>query len=176
MLSFTQSAFKMLSSTCTTSSLELPTYPPEYKDLLTELYSMGVPLIAEKIFSLLNPADLCSCLQVCTKRNYQVSTSPKFMDKANAYLWQCKENAENLDMDKKKMEFIAFPTQRRPLDNFTPNTLTQIEIHSSPISFKCIKPTWHNSECSGRVSPCKRPRQPEDICCTKKSKKRLRRL
>ena len=57
---FTQLVFKMPSPT--KSSLELPIYPPEYKDLPTELYSMGVPLIAEKIFSLLNPADLCSCL------------------------------------------------------------------------------------------------------------------
>ena len=161
------------------SSLELPTYPPEYKDLLTELYSMGVPQIAEKIFTLLNPADLCSCLQVCTTWNYQVSTRPKFMDKVNAYHRQCKENAENLHVAKKRMEFIVFPTQRQPLDNFTPNTLTQIqtnEIHSAPISFKCSKPTWHKSEWSGRVSLTKRPRQPEDICGTKKSKKRLRRL
>ena len=172
-----QLEFVMPSST--KSSLELPTYPPEYKDLLTELYSMGVPQIAEKIFTLLNPADLCSCLQVCTTWNYQVSTRPKFMDKVNAYHRQCKENAENLHVAKKRMEFIVFPTQRQPLDNFTPNTLTQIqtnEIHSAPISFKCSKPTWHKSECSGRVSLAKRPRQPEDICGTKKSKKRLRRL
>ena len=171
-------AFKMPTSTLK-SSLELPTYPPEYKDLLTELYSMGVPLIAEKIFTLLNPADLCSCLQVCTTWNYQVSTRPKFMDKVNAYRRQCKENAENLHVAKKSMECIVFPAQRQPLNNFTPNTVTQTqtnEIHSAPISFKCSKPTWHKSESSGRVSPSKRPRQPEDICGTKKSKKRLRRL
>ena len=39
---FTQFVFKMPS--LTKSSLELPTYPPEYKDLLTELYSMRVPV------------------------------------------------------------------------------------------------------------------------------------
>ena len=31
------------------------TYPPVHKDIQTELYSTGVPLIAERIFSHLNP-------------------------------------------------------------------------------------------------------------------------
>ena len=39
----------------------------------------------------------------------------------------------------------------------------------------CFKP-WHKGECRGRVSPGKRPRQSESLCCTKKSKKRLHRL
>lgn len=39
----------------------------------------------------------------------------------------------------------------------------------------CFKP-WHEGECSGRMSPSKRPRQTETVCGTKKSKKRLRRL
>ena len=72
-----------------------------------------------------------------------------------------------------------FPTQRQPLATFTPNTLTQIQNKktcSTAISFKYVKPVWHESGCSGRVSPSKRPRQSEDICGTKKSKKRLRRL
>ena len=124
----------------TKSSLELPTYLPEYKDLLTELYSMGVPLIAEKIFTLLNPADLCSCLQVCTTWNYQVSTRSKFMDKVNAYRRQCKENAENLHVAKKSMEFIVFSTQWRPLYNFTPNTLNQIQTNEI-----YIQPPFHSS-------------------------------
>ena len=67
-----------------------------------------------------------------------------------------------------------FPTQRQPLATFTPNTLMQIqtkETCSTAISFKYVKPVWHKSGCSGRVSPSKRPRQSEDICGTKKSKK-----
>ena len=63
----------------TKGSLELLVYPPVHKDIQTELYTTGVPLIAERIFSLLNPADLCSCLQVCTTWDYQVSTAPRFM-------------------------------------------------------------------------------------------------
>lgn len=39
----------------------------------------------------------------------------------------------------------------------------------------CFKP-WHEGECRGRMSPGKRPRQSESLCCTKKSKKRLHRL
>ena len=163
----------------TKGSLELLTYPQEYKDIPTELYSAGVPLIAERVFSLLNPTDLVSCLQVCTTWNYQVSSAPKFMDKVSAYRKKCKENAENHDVSNKQMEFIVFPAQRQPLAAFSPNTLTQIQtkkICSAAVPFKCIKPAWHGSEYSGRVSPNKRPRQSDDICCTKKSKKRLRRL
>ena len=163
----------------TKSSLELLVYPPVHKDIPTELYTMGVPLIAERIFSLLNPADLCSCLHVCTTWNYQVSSAPRFMDKVSAYRKKCKENAENHHASKKQKEVIVFPTQRQPLATFTPNTLTQIQNKktcSTAISFKYVKPVWHESGCSGRVSPSKRPRQSEDICGTKKSKKRLRRL
>ena len=92
---------------------------------------------------------------------------------------KCKENAENHHASKKQMEVIVFPTQRQPLATFIPNTLTQIqtkETCSTTVSFKCIKPVWHKSGCSRRVSPTKRPRQSEDICGTKKSKKRLHRL
>ena len=39
----------------------------------------------------------------------------------------------------------------------------------------CFKP-WHEGECRGRVSPGKRSRQSESLCCTKKSRKRLHRL
>ena len=172
-----QLVFKMPSST--KGSLELLAYPQEHKDILTELYSAGVPVIAERICSLLNPADLCNCLQVCTTWNCQVSSAPKFMDKVDAHRRKCKENAENHNVSKKQMEIIVFPTQRRPLAAFTPNTLTQVqsrETCSTTVSFKCIKPALHESGSSGRVSPSKRPRQSEDICGTKKSKKRLRRL
>ena len=174
-----QFLFKMPS--CTKGSLQLLTYLSEhnYRDIPTELYTAGVPLIAERIFSLLNPADLCSCLQVCTTWNYQVSSAPKFMDKVSAYCKKCKKNAENHHASKKQKEVIVFPTQRQPLATFTPNTLMQIqnkETCSTVVSFKYVKPVWHESGCSGRVSPSKRPRQSEDICGTKKSKKRLRRL
>ena len=77
----------------------------------------------------------------------------------------------------KEMEFIVFPTQKQPLATFSPNTLTQIQnkkMCSAALPFKYIKPVWHKSGCSGRVSPSKRPRQSDDICCTKKSKKKLR--
>ena len=172
-----QFVFKMPSST--NGSLELLTYPPVHKDIPTELYTTGVPLIAERIFSLLNPTDLCSCLQVSTTWNYQVSSVPKFMDKVYAHRRKCKGNAENHHASQKHMEVIVFPSQRQPLATFIPNTLTQIqtkETCSTTVSFKCIKPVWHKSGCSGRVSPSKRPRQSEDICGTKKSKKRLHRL
>ena len=122
--------------------------------------------------------DLCSCLQVCTTWNYQVFSILQFMDKVSAYRRKCKKNAENYHASK-QMEVIVFPTQRQPLATFIPNTLTQIhtkEICSTTVSFKSIKPVWHKSGCSGRVSPSKRPRQSEDVCGTKKSKKRLRRL
>ena len=171
-----QFVFKMPFST--KSSMKLLTYPPVHTDIPTELYTAGVPLIAERIFSLLNPADLCSCLQVCTTWNCQVSSAPKFMDKVYAHRRKSKENAENHHVSKKQMEVIVFPTQRRPLATFTPNTLVQIqskETCSTTASFQCIKPVWHKSRCSGRASRSKRPRQSEDICGTKKSK-RLRRL
>ena len=140
-----QFVFKMPSHT--NGSLDsLFTYPPVHKDIPTELYSAGVPLIAKRIFSLLNPIDLCSCLHVCTSWNYQVSSVPKFMDKVSAYRRKCKENAKNHHASK-QMEVIGFPSQRQ-----------------------------HKSGCSGRVSSSKRPRQSEDICGSKKSRKRLHRL
>ena len=122
---------------------------------------------------------LGSCLQVCTTWNNQVSSVPKFMDKVYAHQRKCKENAENHHASQKQMEVIVFPTQRQSLATFTPNSLTQIqtkETCSTTVSFKCIKPVWHKSGCSERVSPSKRLRQSEDICGTKKSKKRLHRL
>ena len=155
----------------------LPSSAQRYSN--RSVHNRSIPLIAERIFSLLNPTDLCSCLQVCTTWNYQVSTAPRFMDKVSACRRKCKENAENRHASKK--EVIVFPTQRQPLATFTPNTLTQIqtkETCSTTISFKYVKPVWHGSGCSGRASPSKRPRQSdsEDICGTKKSKKRLHRL
>ena len=91
----------------TNGSLELLTYPPVHKDIPTELYTTGVPLIAERIFSLLNPTDLCSCLEVCTTWNYQVFSVPKFMDTVYAHWRKCKENVENHHASK-QMEVIVF--------------------------------------------------------------------
>ena len=102
-LAIVHSQFVFMMPYSTKGSLELLTYPQEHKDIPTELYSAGVPLIAERIFSLLNPTDLCSCLQVCTTWNYQVSSAPKFMDKVSAYHKKCKENAENHHVSKKDL-------------------------------------------------------------------------
>ena len=90
-----------------------------------------------------------------------------------------KENAENHHATKKQKEITVFPTLRQPLATFTPNTLTQIQNKKTwlaTILFKYVKLVWHESCCSGRVSPSKRPRQSEDICGTKKIKKRFDRL
>ena len=132
----------------TKGSLELFTYPQEHKDIPTELYSAGVPLIAERVFSLLNATDLCSCLQVCTIWNYQVSSATKFVDKVSAYRKKCKGNAENHHVSKKQNEITVFPTQRQSLAIFSPNTLTQIQTKktcSAAVPFKYIQPVWHET-------------------------------
>ena len=126
-----QFVFKMPSST--NCSLELLTYPPLHKDIPTELYIAGVPLIAERIFSLLNPTDLCSCLHVCTTWNYQVSSVAKFMDKVSAYQRKCKEDAENHHASKKQMEVIVFPTQRQPI----PVLCGALFMHFLSSSYNC---------------------------------------
>ena len=162
-----------------TTPKSLPPSPPAHKDILNTLYLGGVPQVAERIISLLNPADLCSSQQVCTTWNHLVSSGAQFMSKVNTYHRQCKENAENLHTTEEPMETTVSPVKCRPLASFTPNTQshfpTAITTSPTPFNAKCIKP-WHEGESSGRVSPSKRPRQSEAICCTKKSKKRLRRL
>jgi len=67
------------------TSLGLTPSPPAYKDILSELYLGGQPLVAKRIFSFLNPADLCSSLQVCTTWNLQVSCGAQFMNKVSTY-------------------------------------------------------------------------------------------
>lgn len=152
-------------------SLEL-----EHKDILSELYEGGLPLVAENIFSYLAPGDLCMCLQVCKTWNHQVSSDTKFMNKVYSYRKQCKENAENLHKTNEIMQFTVSPTQRRPLASFTPNTMSQIlATKTTPVSFKSIK-YWHEGECSRTMNPSKRQRQSEAICGTKKCTSRLRRL
>ena len=154
------------------------TWPPQHKEIPTELCSAGVPLIAERIIFLLNAADLISCLQVCTTWNYQVSSAPKFMNKVSSYRKKYKENAENHHVSEKQIEFVVSNSEAATC-YLLPSNLTQIHTKktcSADVPFKCIKPVWHESGCSGRVSPSKRSRQSDDICCTKKSKKRLHRL
>ena len=161
------------------TDLPLAPPPPACNDILSTLYLGGLPRVAERIFALLNPADLCSSLQVCTTWNHLVSSGTQFVSKVSSYHKQCKENAENLRNTEQPMETTVSPLERRPLAPFTPNTRLQFQTAkvASPVPFtgKSIKP-WHEGECSGRVNPSKRPRQSEAICCTKKSKKRLRRL
>ena len=169
------SPLSLLSPTATPKSPLTPS-PPAYKDILSTLYLGGVPQVAERIISHLNPADICSSQQVCTTWKQLVSSDANFMTKVNTYHRQCKEDAENLHKTEEPMETTASPVKRRPLAAFTPNTQTRFQTTktTSPTP-KCIKP-WHEGEISGRVSQSKRPRQSEAICGTKKSKKRLRRL
>ena len=148
----------------------------EHKDILSELYEGGLPLVAENIYSFLTAGDLYMCLQVCKTWNHQVSSDTKFMNKVTTYRKQCKENAENLHKDYEHMEFTVSPTQRKPLATFTPNTMSQIlATKTTPVSFKSVK-SWHDGECSGIASSNKRRRQSEAICGTKKCTSRLRRL
>ena len=143
-------------------------------DILSELYLGGLPLVAERVFSLLKPADLCSSLRVCTTWNRQISCGAQFMNR-NSYHRQWKENAENLYVTEKPMETTVTPTKRKPFAAFTPNTQSQFQTAKPTCTVgTCIKPC-HEGECSGRMTPSKRPRQSDGICSTK-SKKRLRRL
>ena len=141
-----------LSSICLTLPRDHWSCSPTLKSTrisqLSCVQQLGVPLIAERVFSLLNPTDLCSCLQVCTTWNYQVSSATKFVDKVSAYRKKCKENAENHHVSKKQNEIIVFPTQRQSLATFSPNTLTQIQTKktcSAAVLFKYIQPVWHES-------------------------------
>ena len=163
-------------ATTPTSSLTLPPSPPVCNDILSTLYLGGLPRATERIFSFLNPADLCSSLQVCTTWNHLVSTDAQFMNKVNIYHRRCKENAENLHKTKEPAETTVPPVKRKPLTAFTPNTQSQFQstkaVSPVPFAVECIKP-WHEEDGTGRVNPSKRPRQSEAICGTKR---RLRRL
>ena len=111
------------------TSLGLTPSPPAYKDILqlSELYLGGQPLVANRIISFLNPADLCSSLQVCTTWNLQVSCDVQFMNQVSTYCRQCKENAENLHKTEEPMETTVSPNKRTPLADFTPNTQSQLQ-------------------------------------------------
>jgi len=106
----------------------------------------GQPLVTKGIFSFLNPADLCSSLQVCRTWNNQVSCGARFMNKVSIYRRQCKENVENLHKTEEPIYTTVFPNKRRPLADFTPNIQSQFQTAkpASPASFtsKCMKP-WH---------------------------------
>ena len=157
------------------SSLEHSPSLPACMDILSELYLGGLTLVAEKIFSLLKPADLCSSLQVCTVWNHQISSGSQFMNSINTHRREWKENAENLYVTEEPMETTVTPTKRRPFAAFTPNTQSRFQTAKPTCTVgMCIKP-WHEEECSVRMTPSKRPRQSDGICSTK-SKKRLRRL
>ena len=164
-----QFVFKMPSST--NGSLDLLTYPPEHKDIPNELYTTGVPLIAERIFSLLNPTDLCiaACKSV-QHGTIMSSLFPNSWTKSLPTEGSARRMLKTIMHLRSRWRSLCFPLRGNHLLPSPPNTLTQIqtkETCSSAVSFKCIKPVWHKSGCSGRVSPSKRPRQSEDICGTK---------
>ena len=73
------------------TSLEHSLSCPAYKDIVSKLYLGEHPLVAERIFSLLNPADLCSSLQVCTTWNHQVSCDAQFTNKISTYRRQASQ-------------------------------------------------------------------------------------
>ena len=84
----------------------------EHKDILSELYLSGHSMVAEKIFSYLTGADLAICLIVWRTWNQQVSSNTHFIAQVNAYQKQCKENAENLHMDKTEETIVVALHQR----------------------------------------------------------------
>jgi len=43
--------------------MELPS-PPEHKDILSELYERGMPLVSQQILAYLEPAELCRLVEL----------------------------------------------------------------------------------------------------------------
>ena len=157
------------------------TPPPEQKDIPSQLYLGGYPMVAEKVFSCLSGADLSNCLQVCKTWNQQVSTS-HYMAQVKTYRRHCKENAENLHKSQ-TVQLLVAPLKRTPLVSILPNKKAPVCCTSAPHSTHSViqKVNFrlrehfefsHGGECSVSRS-LKRPRESEAICC---SKKRLRRL
>ena len=144
--------------------------PPEQKDIPSELYFGGYPIVAERVFSYLTGTDLSICLQVCRTWNQQVSSNSHFMIQVKSYRRQCKENAENL-YNHQSEEPLVTSLQRRPLTSILPNK-------RAPVCSKPVPPEVDFSLCCLHVGECspKWSRESEAICGTKKSKKRLRRL
>ena len=161
------------------------TSTPEQKDIPSELYLGGYPMVSEKVFSCLSGADLSNCLQVCKTWNQQVSSNSHIMAQVKTHRRQCKENAENLHKGQMEQPLVA-PLQRRPLSSILPNRKAPVCCTSAPHSTGSVIEKVnlhlqehfdfsHGGECSVSMS-LKRPRESEAICGTKKSKKRLRRL
>ena len=158
---------------------------PEQKDIPSELYLGGYPMVSEKVFSCLSGADLYNCLQVCKTWNQQVSSNSHIMAQVKTHRRQCKENAENLQKGQMGQPQVD-PLQRRPLVSILPNRKAPVCCTSAPHSTCSViqkanlhlKEHFefsHGGECTVSRS-LKRPRESEAICGTKKSKKRLRRL
>ena len=158
---------------------------PEQKDIPSELYLGGYPMVSEKVFSCLSGADLYNCLQVCKTWNQQVSSNSYFMAQVKTHRRQCKENAENLQKSQMEQLLVA-PLQRRPLVIILPNKKVQVSCTPAPLSTCSVIQKVnlhlqehfefsHGGECTVSRS-LKRTRESEAICGTKKSKKRLRRL
>ena len=158
---------------------------PEQKDIPSELYLGGYPMVSEKVFSCLSGADLSNCLQVCKTWNQQVSSNSHIMAQVKTHRTQCKENAENLHKGQTEQPLVA-PLQRRPLGSILPNRKAPVCCTSAPHSTCSVIQKVnlhlqehfefsHQGECTVSRN-LKRPRESEAICGTKKSKKRLRRL
>ena len=156
---------------------------PEQKDIPTELYIGGYPMVVEKVFSYLSGADLSNCLQVC-KRTQQISSNSHFMTQVTTHRRQCKENAENLHKSQMEQPLVA-PLQRMPLASILPNKKAPVCCMSAPHStcpVQKVNLRWPDHSEFSPGGDCtvsrslKRPRKSEAICGTKKSKKRLRRL
>ena len=161
------------------------TSTPEKKDIPSELYLGGYPMVSEKVFSCLFGADLSNCLKVCKIWNQQVSSNSHFIVQVKTHRRQYKENAENLQKGQTEQPLVA-PLQRRPLGTILPNRKAPVCCMSVPHSTCSVIQKVnlhlqeqfefsHRGECTVSRS-LKRPRESEAICGTKKSKKRLRRL
>ena len=177
-----QLSFPLLRPVTTPKNPDLYTEPSQkHVDVLSELYRSGHPIVTQKILSLLCPADLSKCLQVCKAWNHQVSSDAYLMTQVNSYRSECKANAENLH--KTSQHVTVAPIERKALAPIATNTLHRKSVpavfqafsngitHKHKTSFQC----WHEADHTMKRIP-KRSREPEAICGTKKSKKRLRRL
>ena len=106
---------------------------PEQKDIPSELYLGGYPMVSEKVFSCLSGADLANCLQVCKTWNHQVSSNSHIMAQVKTHRRQCKENAENLHKSQTEQPLVAL-LQRRPLGSIQLNRKAPVYCTSAPHS------------------------------------------
>ena len=155
------------------------TPPLEQKDIPSELYLGGYPMVSENVFSYLPGDDLSNCLQVCKTWNQQISSNFYFKEQVKTYRRKCKENAENLHKGQIDQPLVA-PLQRKPLANIVPNKKVPMSflhsvIHEVDFRLPDHFDFSHGKGCTVSRS-AKRSRESEAICGTKKSKERLRRL